>query len=327
VIIRDLIEQGEQRLLKAGVEFGQGTLNAWDESRWLTLAALGLAVDSPHDIEMQNVDQVQQDRVRQFFDRRVNDREPAAYITGTAWLKGYSFRVDPRVIIPRSFLAELILDGFYPWIEDPEAVTGVLDLCTGSGCLAIMAAEAFPNAAITALDISADALDVARLNVADYQLQERVSLVQSDLFSQLRPPSDPRDLADSKNSDPKTLRAPGDMTTCPIFDLIISNPPYVPEDRMTSLPAEFLHEPEGALIAPDHGMALVRQILAQASRWLSPQGLLAVEVGHERQACEALCEAEFSGMPLLWIETQEQSDNVFLVDAPTLINHPWRPRP
>ena len=306
--IRDLIALGEQRFHDAQLEFGQGTLNAWDESRWLTLAALGLAVDSPQDIESQPVTEAEQRQVRLFFDRRVQGREPAAYITGTAWLKGYSFRVDPRVIIPRSFLAELILDGFYPWIEDPLAVTQVLDLCTGSGCLAIMAADVFPNATVTAVDISVDALAVAKANVADYGLQNRVGLIRSDLFNALA-----ANLGSSQSS--------------PRFDLILSNPPYVPESRLKSLPAEFLHEPQQALIAPDHGMALVRQILAQAAQWLTPQGILAVEVGHERAACEALCDAEFSGMPLLWIETEEQSDNVFLVDAPTLINHPWRPRP
>ena len=295
--IGELIAEGEARLEKAGVQFGQGTLNAWDEARWLTLDALRLPVDSPLEIEEESVDEAGIEHVRKVITRRIDDREPAAYITGIAWLKGYAFHVDHRVIIPRSFLAEVVLDQAYPWVRRPDEVHRVLDLCTGSGCLAIMAADAFPQAQVVASDLSADALDVAQKNIAEYRLESRINLIASDVFDKIAGK----------------------------FDLILSNPPYVPPARQAELPQEFLREPTMALIAGDHGMAIVRQILAQAHRYLNPQGLLIVEVGHEKDACEALCAAEFSGLPLTWLHTEEQEDKLFLVDAATLQSHPWRP--
>jgi ribosomal protein L3 glutamine methyltransferase len=296
--IGELIAEGEARLEDAGVQFGQGTQNAWDESRWLTLAAMQIPVDSPADIEDEPVDDAVVDQVRAVISRRIEGREPAAYITGIAWLKGYAFHVDPRVIVPRSFLAEVLLDQAYPWVKDPDQIHRVLDLCTGSGCLAIIAADAFPNAQMTASDLSTDALAVAKKNIAAYGLEARIETVASDLFDHL------------------TGR----------FDLIVSNPPYVPPARQPELPPEFLHEPQMALIAEDQGMAIVRRILAQARDYLNPQGLLIVEVGHEKEACDALCAAEFSGLPLTWLHTEEQEDKLFLVDAATLQSHPWRPR-
>lgn len=297
--IGELIAEGEDRLIQAGVHFGQGTLNAWDESRWLTLAALDLPVDSDAAVETEPLDQAAIDHVRAVLARRIKNREPAAYITGVAWLKGYAFHVDPRVIIPRSFLAEVILDQAYPWVHEPDTIHSVLDLCTGSGCLAIMAADAFESAQITAADLSDNALDVARKNIDHYDLADRITLVKSDLFDQISGR----------------------------FDLIISNPPYVPATKAAELPPEFLHEPQMALLADDLGMALVRRILAQAHKHLTPQGLLLVEVGHEKEACEALCRREFSGLPLTWLHTEEQVDKLFLVDAQTLNSHPWRPSP
>lgn len=295
--ISDLIEQGETRFKAAGIAFGQGTLTARDESRWLTLAALGLPVDSPEDTESTELNESQVAHVQDVFDRRVASRLPAAYLTGEAWLKGYPFRVDPRVIIPRSFIAELLLDHCQPWIRDPLAVHQILDLCTGSGCLAIIAADQFPNARVVATDLSADALAVAALNVDDYDLNEQVRLIESNVFENI----------------PEQA-----------FDLIISNPPYVPEHKRDSLPPEFRHEPDMALIADDHGMAIVRDILKNAARYLSNNGLLFIEVGHERQACDALLAREFPGLHALWIETEEQSDNVFLLTAEQLRQHPWR---
>jgi ribosomal protein L3 glutamine methyltransferase len=301
--IGELIANAEQRLINAGVQFGQGTLNAWDESRWLVLAALQLPVDSPLQIEDQSLTDLQVLTVQKAIDRRATHKEPVAYITGTAWLKGYSFRVDPRVLIPRSFIAEMLINQCAPWVKDPLAVKSVLDLCTGSGCLAIMAADAFPNAQVLASDISPDALQVAAMNVNDYAFHSRITLIESNVFDQIQSPAPSR------------------------FDLIISNPPYVPEDRMAHLPAEFIHEPRLALAASDHGMAIVRKILAHAANHLSASGLVIVEVGHEKKACQDLCEKEFSGLPLIWLETPEQSDTMFLVDAATLQSHPWSPTP
>jgi ribosomal protein L3 glutamine methyltransferase len=301
--IGDLIALGEARFTKAGIGYGQGTLNAWDESRWLTLIALDYSVDSPEAIESTEVSQDEIDHVTSVFDRRIATRMPAAYLIGEAWLKGYPFRVDPRVIIPRSFIAELLIDHCQPWIADPLRVNHILDLCTGSGCLAIIAADQFPNAKVVASDISPSALEVARLNLEDYELTGQVTLMKSDVFDSIPTEWSKR------------------------FDLIISNPPYVPMEKRSSLPMEFEYEPEIALMADDHGMAIIRRILQSAPQYLSEDGMLIVEVGNERAACDALLEKEFPGLHALWIETDEQSDNVFLLTASQLQQHPWRPTP
>ena len=298
--ISQLIGEGESRFQTAGLAFGQGTLTAWDEARWLTLAALGLPVDSPDTIESTALNNEQIRHVQEIFDRRIASRLPAAYLTGEAWLKGYPFRVDPRVIIPRSFIAELLLDHCQPWIRDPLAVRNILDLCTGSGCLAIIAADQFPNAHVVASDLSADALQVAALNIEDYELTEQITLIESDVFQKI----------------PEQR-----------FDLIISNPPYVPPNKRDTLPREFQHEPDMALIAEDRGMAIVREILKKAANYLANDGVILVEVGHEREACDLLLDQEFPGLHALWIETDEQSDNVFLLTANQLQQYPWRPRP
>ncbi len=295
-----MIARAEARFIEADLEYGQGTTNAWDEARWLALAALDLPVDSGHEIETLELSITQEHQICAVIDRRIQTREPAAYITGLAWLKGYPFRVDPRVIIPRSFIAELILTHFYPWCRDPSTITRALDLCTGSGCLAIMLADQFPQAQIVAADLSSDALAVAQLNCEDYEVTDQVTLIKSDLFSAISPDRGP-------------------------FDLIISNPPYVPRAKASAMPKEFRHEPSLALYAEDDGMALVRRILQDAPRFLNANGLLVVEIGHEKNACETLCLQEFSGLPVTWIETDEQSDNVFCVFKDLLDQHPWRP--
>jgi ribosomal protein L3 glutamine methyltransferase len=293
-----LIALGESRFQAEKIEFGQGTRNAWDEARWLTLAALGLPVDSPADVESMELDDSQSSHVLAVFDQRITTRAPAAYIIGEAWLKGYPFRVDPRVIIPRSFIAELLIDHCQPWIQDPLGVRSILDLCTGSGCLAIIAADQFPGAKVVASDLSSDALAVAAINIEDYELQGQIQLVQSDVYDAITPQT---------------------------FDLIVSNPPYVPESKRASLPKEFAHEPDMALIASDNGMAIVRKILQGAPARLNDHGVLLVEVGHEREACDALLEREFPGLHALWLETDEQLDNVFVVTANELHQYPWRP--
>lgn len=295
-----MIARAEARFVEAQLEYGQGTLNAWDEARWLALTALDLPVDSDASIEALLLTDNQAQQVQTIIDRRLRTREPAAYITGIAWLKGYPFRVDPRVLIPRSFIAELILAHFAPWCPEPSSMTRALDLCTGSGCLAIMLADQFPQSKIVATDLSATALEVAQMNCEDYELTDQITLIKSDLFSNI-----PKDLGP--------------------FDLIISNPPYVPETKSAAMPREFQHEPALALYAKDDGMALVRRILQEAPAFLSAHGLLVVEVGHEKDACESLCLREFSGLPVTWIETDEQSDNVFCVSKDLLDQHPWRP--
>jgi len=195
--------------------------------------------------------------------------------------------VDERVIVPRSFIAELIPQHFSPWIQDPEAIVNALDLCTGSGCLPILLADAFPNAQIDAVDISADALAVARKNVDEYQLQERINLVESDLYTQL------------------PLRK---------YDLIISNPPYVNSGSMSKLPQEYLREPQLALAGGEDGMDLVRKIVAGAAERLTPEGVLVVEIGNER----AFAEAAFPELELTWLTTSAGDDMVFLVTAEQL---------
>lgn len=297
--IGDLIAEGETQFIAAALAFGQGTNTAWDEARWLTLAALDLPVDSPIEIESEPCNAQQIETVQNFFSRRIQERLPAAYLTGEAWLKGYAFSVDSRVIIPRSFIAELIMNHFQPWRPSNQPIDACLDLCTGSGCLAIMMADQFPLATVTATDISRDALDVAQMNSKSYGFEKRIQWLNSDVFESLTPRHQ--------------------------FDIIISNPPYVPERKNLDLPPEFHHEPKIALIAEDDGMAIVRRILAKADQFLAPQGLLLIEIGHERRALEQLIQQEFSGLPVTWIQTEEQSDNVFVVSKESLNQHPWRP--
>lgn len=296
----ECIARGEAQFLQSDVHFGQGTLTAWDEARWLVLAALELPVDSPIEVEQRPLTEPQVAAVNALLARRIRERQPAAYLTRTAWLKGYSFYVDERVIIPRSFIAELIIDRFQQWWGSAARITRVLDVCTGSGCLAILSAERFPQAEIVASDLSAEALEVAAINVAQYGLTDRIRLVHSDVLSAI--PQQP-------------------------FDLIVSNPPYVPAHKRAGLPPEFRREPDMALIAPDAGMAVVRQLLRDAPRFLGNEGLLVIEIGHEKKACQRLLRQEFGAMPVQWVRTAEQQDNVFVVSQSVLRRHPWRPAP
>jgi ribosomal protein L3 glutamine methyltransferase len=215
------------------------------------------------------------------------DRVPAAYITNEAWLGTYSFYVDERTIVPRSFIAELIPDYFAPWVNQPDNIANILELCTGSGCLAIMLAEAFPNAHVDAVDISKDALDVALINVDTYKLQDRLTLIESDLYA---------NVPDKK------------------YDLIITNPPYVNSGSMARLPQEYLHEPQIALDGGADGMDLVRKIVAGAAERLTDDGLLIVEIGNEK----AFAEAAVGHLGLTWLTTSQGDDMVFLLTADQL---------
>jgi ribosomal protein L3 glutamine methyltransferase len=257
VSVRSLVLDAAARLERAGVAFGHGTTNAIDEAAWLVLHSLGLPVDQLGPYLDLAVDAGRAKAAGSLVAKRIRTRTPAAYLLNEAWLGPNRFYVDERVIVPRSFIAELLRARLAPWVAEPSRVRSVLDLCTGSGCLAIVAALAFPKASVDAADLSADALAVARMNVDAYRLGKRVRLVQSDLFGALAGRS---------------------------YDLVISNPPYVTAASMRRLPEEYRREPELALASGKDGLRHTRAILAEAKGHLNPGGLLVVEIGHNRKA-------------------------------------------
>jgi len=291
--LRDLIRYGVSRLRESGAALGHGSDNAWDEAVYLVLHALHLPLDTLDPFLDARVLPDERARVLDLIDRRVTERLPAAYLTHEAWLCGHRFYVDTRVIVPRSPIAELLDQGLAPWVE-PDAVQTVLDMCTGSGCLAILAALAFPQAQVDAVDVSADALEVARRNVADYGLQDSLALHRSDLFDQL------------------PARA---------YDVIVCNPPYVNSASMAVLPGEYRHEPALALAGGADGMDLVRRILAAAPSYLAPQGVLVLEIGHER----AHFEAAFPHLQPVWLDTEAASDQILLLAREQLAQDPTAP--
>ncbi|WP_241069528.1 50S ribosomal protein L3 N(5)-glutamine methyltransferase [Achromobacter insuavis] len=280
--LRDLIRYGVSRLNAAQVALGHGSDNAWDETVYLVLHALHLPLDTLEPFLDARVLSEERNRVLELIDRRVTERVPAAYLTNEAWLRGHRFYVDARVIVPRSPIAELLDEGLSPWVQDAQAVDSVLDMCTGSGCLAILSALAFPYAQVDAVDVSPDALEVARRNVDDYGLGDRLALHQSDLFDSL----------------PERQ-----------YDVIVCNPPYVNSGSMDVLPQEYRHEPHLALAGGADGMDLVRRILQAAPRYLSENGVLVLEIGHERDFFEAAC-PELSPV---WLDTEEASDQLLLL--------------
>ena len=281
--LRDLLRYAVSRFNEAGLFFGHGSDNAWDEAVYLILHALHLPLDRLEPFLDARITTVERARVLQLIRRRVLERVPAAYLTNEAWLGEHRFYIDERVIVPRSFIAELLDEQLAPWIEDPWAVDSVLDLCTGSGCLAIIAALAFPEAVVDAVDISTDALAVAERNVSDYGLHGRVQLIQSDLFTELE--EDRR------------------------YDLIISNPPYVDAAAMRALPEEYRREPVLALAAGEDGLDIVRILLREAKARLNPGGLLVVEIGHNREVVEST----FPALPFTWLDTHAGEGYVFLL--------------
>ncbi|MGE8614170.1 MAG: 50S ribosomal protein L3 N(5)-glutamine methyltransferase [Achromobacter veterisilvae] len=280
--LRDLIRYGVSRLNAAQVALGHGSDNAWDEAVYLVLHALHLPLDTLDPFLDARVLGEERDRVLDLIDRRVTERVPAAYLTNEAWLRGHRFYVDERVIVPRSPIAELLDDGLSPWVQDPLAVENVLDMCTGSGCLAILSALAFPYAHVDAVDVSPDALDVARRNVDDYGLADRLDLHASNLFDSL-----------------PTRQ----------YDVIVCNPPYVNSGSMSALPQEYRHEPELALAGGGDGMDLVRRILEAAPRFLAQEGVLVLEIGHERD----FFDAAFPQLSPVWLDTEAASDQLLLL--------------
>jgi ribosomal protein L3 glutamine methyltransferase len=284
VTIRDLLRYAVSRFQDAELYFGHGSSNAYDEAAYLILHTLTLPIDRLDPFLDARLLSDEIASVLAVIERRTTDRVPAAYITKEAWLADYHFFVDERVLVPRSFISELIPDRFAPWIGNPDEVDYVLELCTGSGCLAIMLAEAFPNSAVDAVDLSSEALDVAEINVADYELEDRIELVESDLYNSLEPQR---------------------------YDLIVANPPYVNSSSMDSLPDEYRHEPHGALAGGADGMDIVRRIVNEAGKWLTPEGILVVEIGNEYDNAIAA----FPNLELIWLSTSGGDDRVFLIEA------------
>jgi ribosomal protein L3 glutamine methyltransferase len=286
VSVRDLIERSAARLTRARVYFGHGTDNAGDEAATLVLHALGRSHHELHALYGRRASAAAVARTGALIGRRIRERIPAAYLTGRTGFAGLSFRVDSRVLIPRSAIAELIERRFAPWIKAGE-VRRILDLGTGSGCIAIACARAFARAHVDAVDISTDALEVARINVRDHRLTRRVRLVESDHFDQLGTES---------------------------YDIIVSNPPYVGAHELRALPAEYRHEPRVALAAGVSGLDSVRVILREASRHLRPRGLLVVEVGNT----EVALRRAFRKLPFVWLTFERGGGGVFLLTAEQL---------
>lgn len=284
--VKDLIEEGARQLQKARVFFGHGTDNAIDESAALVWHALRLPVKGNTRTYEKKVDRAGQTRVKKLVERRIQERIPAVYLTGETWFAGLSFRVDPRALIPRSPLAELIERQFVPWVT-PGKVTRVLDIGTGSGCIAIACAKVFPKARVDGADISKEALALARLNVKRHRAGRRVRLVLSDHFSALH----------------------GET-----YDIIVSNPPYVGTRELKSLPPEYHHEPRMALAAGRDGLDCVRVILREAAKHLRPRGILVVEVGNTETAVRRA----FRKLPFTWLEFERGGGGVFLLTAEQL---------
>lgn len=285
--LRDLMRYAVSRFGEAGLVFGHGNDNAWDEAAFLLLHTLHLPLDTLEPFLDARLLPEETEKCLAIIHRRTQERLPAAYLTGEAWLSGRRFIVDSRVIVPRSHIAELLDEQLVPWVEEPSEVSRVLDLCTGSGCLAILAAQAFPNAQVDAVDISDDALAVARQNVELYHLQDQVTLHASDLFEQL--PRQP-------------------------YDVIVCNPPYVNAASMQVLPEEYRHEPALALAGGEDGMDLVRRLLSQAPEFLAPNGMLILEVGHEYEHFISA----FPDLEPIWLDTQASHDQVLILNRDQL---------
>ncbi len=278
----DLVRHGARYFKANRLAFGHGTTNAFDEAVYLTLHALKLPLGELEPHRDLRPTPLQIARVLKLFERRVAERRPAAYLARESWLGEFRFYVDERVIVPRSYIAELLRDDLAPWIAKPGRVKSALDLCTGSGCLAVLLTHSFPRAMIDAAEISRSALVVARRNVVDYALQSRIRLVKSNLFAAL---------ADRR------------------YDLIVSNPPYVRTSVMRRLPREHRHEPRLALAGGGDGLEAIRVILSEAAAHLNPDGLLVVEVGHNR----ARVERAFPRLAFTWADTSGGDDCVFLL--------------
>ncbi len=286
--IRDWIRFAVSRLDEAQVFFGHGTNNAYDEAVWLIMSALHLPLDTLDNFLDAVITEEERKHLAHLIERRINARIPTAYLVREAWLKGYRFYVDERVIVPRSFIAELLENALSPWIEYAEMIESAVDLCTGSGCLGILLAEAFPNADVDVIDISPDAIAVANINIANYGLEDRVHAIESDMFDALSGKS---------------------------YDLIVSNPPYVDANAMSALPEEYRNEPQIALGSGIAGLDHTRTILEQAAHYLNDGGILVVEIGHNR---DALLET-YPNVSFTWLEVESGNEFVFLLTKEQLL--------
>lgn len=280
---RQLIDWTEQQFVRSDLFFGHGVDNALDEAAYLVLGALDLPFDVSPDKLKVKITETQQQRIKRLVDERISSRKPTAYLLNEAWFAGLPFYVDERVLVPRSPIAELVRDRFSPWIKAPD-VTRILDLGTGSGCIAVACALAFPTAIVDATDISPDALQVALINCERHGLGQRVNLVESDLFSALN---------DSR------------------YDIIVCNPPYVTDGEMAALPAEYRHEPSLALAAGATGLDVVDNILLNAHEHLTPHGILVVEVGNGRAALET----KYPRTPFIWLDFEHGGEGVFVITS------------
>jgi ribosomal protein L3 glutamine methyltransferase len=280
--LRDWLRWAMTRFNQSQLHFGHGSDNAFDEAAYLIAHTLALPLEQLDVFLDARLTQPEKIQLLKILDRRIEERIPAAYLTQEAWLGDFRFYIDERVIVPRSFIAELMPDGLSPYL-DQRNVKNALDLCTGSGCLAILLADAYPDAEIDAVDISLDALAVAQRNIDDYHLSDRIALIRSDYTDSL----------------PNGKR----------YDLIISNPPYVTDNAMQNLPREYLHEPGLALAGGADGLDAVHHILKNACRLLRPHGIVVVEIGHNR----ALVEAAYPDLPFVWLDTGSSEESVFLL--------------
>jgi len=293
--VGDAIQWGADHFEDAGLYFGHGTDNPWDEAVSLVLHALSLPWNSDSDVLNQVLTEKEKTSIAHLYERRINEQIPAAYLIGEAWFAGLKFVVDSRVLVPRSPIAELIENAFLPWL--PKAPSNILDLCTGSGCIGIACAHTFPEAKITLIDISADALAVAEQNITLHQLSDRVKTAESDLFAGLG-----TGLKKSSGSGSN------------LYDLIVTNPPYVDFDDLASMPKEYHHEPEIGLASGNDGLDFTRRLLREAINHLSETGILIVEVGNSWHALEQA----FPNVPFLWLEFERGGHGVFMLTVDQL---------
>jgi ribosomal protein L3 glutamine methyltransferase len=287
--IRDWIRYAVSQFEASDIFYGHGADNSYDEAVWLIMSGLHLPMDTLNNFLDATITLAERKQLAYLIEQRVTKRMPTAYLVREAWLHDFKFYVDERVIVPRSFIAELLLDNSLDaWIEYPEMIESAADICTGSGCLGILLAHAFPSATVDVIDISPDAIAVSNINIANYDLAQQVTAIQSDMFSALA----------GKN-----------------YDVIISNPPYVDASSMATLPTEYRNEPQLALGSGDAGLDHTHALLRQASDYLNDEGILIVEIGHNRDALLAA----YPNVSFVWLDTSAGDQFVFLLTKPQLL--------